>query len=187
MRSKFYLHNFCLVVVALLLFLHFLSAANVPASPIDTLEKLSLQLNFDNCHKLIIVSDGTIQLDISGYSPGDAVFLRKSPAHLLAADIDRDGDLDLLLPAGPVGLQIWYNDGSGHYSRKHSPLIGSCFYSGLFFESSECSPFLSIGPQTYFISLSLSIATFIRSRPFTLSTGFFYRGFSRPPPTYNFI
>jgi hypothetical protein len=187
MRSRFYLHNFYLVVLALFLFPYFLSAANAPVGPIDTLEKLSFQLNFDNCHKLIFVSDGTIQLDISGYNPGDTVFLRKSPAHLLAADIDRDGDLDLLLPAGPVGLQIWYNDGRGHYSRNQSPLIGSCFYSGLFFESSECLPFLSVGPQTYFISLSLSSATFIRSRPFTLSTGFFYRGFSRPPPTYNSI
>lgn len=36
---------------------------------------------------------------------------------VVANDIDRDGDLDVVASVGTLELQVWTNDGAGHFSR----------------------------------------------------------------------
>ncbi len=37
--------------------------------------------------------------------------------HVVANDIDRDGDLDIVASVGTLDLLVWQNDGAGHFSR----------------------------------------------------------------------
>lgn len=43
---------------------------------------------------------------------------------LSSGDIDRDGDLDLVIASTEVGLYLYVNDGTGHFSRLDVPLGG---------------------------------------------------------------
>ena len=44
-------------------------------------------------------------------------------AAMAAADVDRDGDMDLITGSGST-LQLWLNDGSGHFVQKPEGLSG---------------------------------------------------------------
>jgi len=57
-------------------------------------------------------------LHLPGVEPGTRVVAAA------LADIDADGDLDLVASDGTLDLLVWSNDGSGHFTRKY-PVHGS--------------------------------------------------------------
>jgi hypothetical protein len=60
-------------------------------------------------------------LQLPGVEPGTKVVAAA------LADIDADGDLDLIASDGTLDLLVWSNDGSGHFTRKypvHAPADG---------------------------------------------------------------
>jgi hypothetical protein len=60
-------------------------------------------------------------LRLPGVEPGTKVVAAA------LADIDADGDLDLIASDGTLDLLVWSNDGSGHFTRKypvHAPSGG---------------------------------------------------------------
>ena len=60
-------------------------------------------------------------LQLPGVEPGTKVVAAA------LADIDADGDLDLIATDGTLDLLVWSNDGSGHFTRKypgHAPADG---------------------------------------------------------------
>jgi len=52
-------------------------------------------------------------LHLPGVEPGTKVVAAA------LADIDADGDLDLVASDGTLDLLVWSNDGSGHFTRKY--------------------------------------------------------------------
>lgn len=52
-------------------------------------------------------------LHLPGVEPGTKVVAAA------LADIDSDGDLDLIASDGTLDLLVWSNDGSGHFTRKY--------------------------------------------------------------------
>lgn len=66
-------------------------------------------------------------LHLPGVEPGTKVVAAA------LADIDADGDLDLIASDGTLDLLVWSNDGSGHFTRKypgHAPGGGSLSRDG---------------------------------------------------------
>jgi hypothetical protein len=62
--------------------------------------------------------DSVLQVTLSG-SPGAAV-LKTTIISVVTADIDHDGDLDLVAVAPSGNLVIWINDGLGHYTLQEA-------------------------------------------------------------------
>ena len=66
-------------------------------------------------------------LQMPGVEPGTKVVAAA------LADIDADGDLDLIASDGTLDLLVWSNDGSGHFTRKypgHAPADGWFSHDG---------------------------------------------------------
>jgi len=62
------------------------------------------------------LGDGPLQettLQLPGVEPGTKVVAAA------LADIDADGDLDLVASDGTLDLLVWSNDGLGHFTRKY--------------------------------------------------------------------
>ncbi len=159
-----------------------LIASSLASKEIPSSDFFSTPLNFEGCIELVPLSNGKIKARISGLKQINELFPSGTITRLMAVDLDRDGDLDLLVNTRSSGLEIWYNDGCGHFSRNPFPQIRSGTVSGALFESTECSSSLCQGPDAHYITLPLLIEIFSITRPLHFSTGFFFQGFSRPPP-----
>jgi hypothetical protein len=91
------------------------------------------------------ISDAPLQettLHLPGVEPGTKVVAAA------LADIDADGDLDLVASDGTLDLLVWSNDGSGHFTRKyptHGPSGGS-FSRDASLESGSGTPPASVVP-----------------------------------------
>jgi hypothetical protein len=138
--------------------------------------------NYAGCCKLDFSTEGEIGANIPGFSQIHELFPPGTLTRLMAADVDCDGDLDLLVNTRSSGLLIWYNDGCGHFTRNPLPQYCSGAFSGAFFEPTECSSSLCQEPASHFFVLPLSNEISSPARPLRFSNGFFFRGFSRPPP-----
>jgi hypothetical protein len=66
-----------------------------------------------------------ISFSFSGPRVGDQLSSTISASIVTAADVDGDGDLDLVA-ASPLGSEVWLNDGSGRFTA-----LGLPFRSGL--------------------------------------------------------
>ena len=52
-----------------------------------------------------------------GFSAAVDVATRLRFVHVVADDIDRDGDIDVVASVGTLELLVWQNDGAGHFYR----------------------------------------------------------------------
>jgi len=76
-------------------------------------------------------------LQLPGVEPGTKVVAAA------LADIDADGDLDLVASDGTLDLLVWSNDGSGHFTRKypaHAPGGGQLSRDGTLDQGSSSLP-----------------------------------------------
>src|SRR5215472_12938354 len=84
--------------------------------------------------------DGAIRqtaLHLPGVEPGTRVIAAAM------ADIDADGDLDLVASDGSLDLLVWSNDGTGHFTRKypaHDQRSGSLMRDGALDSGSGAVP-----------------------------------------------
>jgi hypothetical protein len=86
---------------------------------------LSADLDGDCDDDVVIATDAAAPQiflrDGTSFTPGDAV--GSAAAVIAAADVDHDGDVDLVLGYGST-LQLWLNDGGGHFAQKPEGLAG---------------------------------------------------------------
>ncbi len=182
MRPRSPISLVCAVLSVISLFPFLLTASSFHPYEIHSSEGFFTVSNFEGRNDLVSLSEGKIRVRILGRKLICEVLPPGTITRLMAADVDRDGDLDLLVHTHSSGLEIWYNDGCGHFSRNPFPQIGSGSVSGDFSESTECSSSLCQEPKAHYFALPLSIEIFGTARPSHFSTGFFFRSFSRPPP-----
>ncbi|HEX4568089.1 MAG TPA: hypothetical protein VH138_15745 [Vicinamibacterales bacterium] len=91
------------------------------------------------------ISDEPLQettLHLPGVEPGTKVVAAA------LADIDADGDLDLVASDGTLDLLVWSNDGSGHFTRKYPTQgpSGGWFSPDASLESGSGTPPASVVP-----------------------------------------
>jgi hypothetical protein len=84
---------------------------------------LAADLDGDCDDDLIIAADAVTVLLRDGTSFTPAGTIDAQVAAMAAADVDRDGDMDLITGAGST-LQLWLNDGGGHFVQKPEGLSG---------------------------------------------------------------
>jgi hypothetical protein len=75
--------------------------------------------------RLLSVDVGTHGVDVAAFRQLVAVRFHVRVERIVASDIDRDGDLDIIA-AGARGLTIWLNDGFGHLEQqrpRHAPIV----------------------------------------------------------------
>lgn len=75
--------------------------------------------------RLLVLGTGAADVGSRGALPAGftaAVDLATSArfVRVVANDIDRDGDLDVVASVGTLELLVWENDGAGHFSRRSS-------------------------------------------------------------------
>jgi hypothetical protein len=100
-----------------------------------------------------LVSNTTLHettLQLPGITPGTKVVAAA------LADIDADGDLDVIASDGSLDLLVWSNDGSGHFTRKYpvdAPHSESALRDGAFDPDAGTPPASVIpGGSTSFIA-----------------------------------
>jgi FG-GAP-like repeat len=103
-----------------------LVASDLPAPPPGKVTAvIAADLDGDCDDDVIIATDGaapTVWIrDGKSFTPGDAI--GSVAAQVAAADIDHDGDTDLVLGYGST-LQLWLNDGGAHFTQATSALTG---------------------------------------------------------------
>jgi hypothetical protein len=84
---------------------------------------LAADLDGDCDDDLIIAADAVTVLLRDGTSFTPAGTIDADVAAMAAADVDHDGDTDVIIGSGST-LQLWLNDGGGHFAQKPEGLSG---------------------------------------------------------------
>jgi hypothetical protein len=84
---------------------------------------LAADLDGDCDDDLVIAADAVTVLLRDGTTFTPAGTIDAQVAAMAAADVDRDGDMDLITGSGST-LQLWLNDGGGHFVQKPEGLSG---------------------------------------------------------------
>jgi hypothetical protein len=92
----------------------------IPGTPVAV---LAADLDGDCDDDLVIAADAVTVLLRDGTSFTPAGTLDAQVSAMAAADVDRDGDTDLITGSGST-LQLWLNDGGGHFTGKPEGLSG---------------------------------------------------------------
>jgi hypothetical protein len=91
---------------------------------------LSADLDGDCDDDLIIAADAVTVLLRDGNSFTPAGTIDAQVSAMAAADVDRDGDTDLITGSGAT-LQLWLNDGGGHFVQKPEGLTAGGHVSAI--------------------------------------------------------
>lgn len=80
--------------------------------PVD----LSHDLDRDGVGDAVTLREQRLVIDLAEDSAADQVQTLKAPVAVAAGDVDADGDADLLVLLDRGALQLWSNDGAGHFT-----------------------------------------------------------------------